>query len=463
MNHKVAVEHRSAVVAAWMLLSMSCSESTSPVVGEARTALDEASASQAPGLEARGGDDASAANTALRVWNELALAAVRATRAADVDAARTYAMVNVAMYDAVNGLLAGRRLEREAALVPPAGAPPFADPSAAVAAAAHAVLSALLPDQAAGFDAQLAADEQALASVPGATRGFEWGAAVGTKVVAARAQDGSRPVEDAPAGSGPGVFRAAWSNTQFRNLTPFAIADPAAYVSSPPPALASVAYAAALAEVKVLGNAANPDPDALATFQFWALSAGTVQPAGEWLRIALELAEAQRLGLQDRTRLFALVTMALADVVAPTIRTKFVYQHWRPATAIREADTDGNPLTDPDPSWGPRAGGIGSTPQHTSGHSAFSAAAATVLAGFFCRDEIAFSHLNDGAPAAQARSYPSFSAAAAEAGRSRIYGGQHFEFSNQAGLAAGRGVGGEVLANALLRKRGPTHFGACPL
>jgi hypothetical protein len=86
-----------------------------------------------------------------------------------------------------------------------------------------------------------------------------------------------------------------------------------------------------------------------------------------------------------------------------------------------------------------------------------------VLAGFFCRDDIAFIHLDDGAPNGTPRAYPSFSAAMFEAGRSRIEGGLHFEFGNQAGLAAGRGVGTEVLAKALLRKVGPTHFGACPL
>ena len=74
------------------------------------------------------------------------------------------------------------------------------------------------------------------------------------------------------------------------------------------------------------------------------------KPAGEWLRIALEVADKQRVGFFDRTRLFALATIAMSDVVAPTFTSKFLYQHWRPATAIREADTDGNPLTEQDAS-----------------------------------------------------------------------------------------------------------------
>jgi len=393
--------------------------------------------------------------SALRVWNDLALDAVRTARASDADAARAYAMVNVAMFDVVNGLLGRGHVRRESALVPPVGAPAVANFAAAVDGAAYAVLTVLFPDQAARFDAQIAADKRALGQRAGVAAGLTWGNSVGTKVVDARTNDGARPVETVPPGSGPGIFRAAWSNAQFRNLAPFAIADAGAFVSPPPPALTSAEYAAAFAEIKIVGNAAVPDPEALARFQFWNLPAGTDQPAGEWLKIALEVSEARHVQFFDEVRLLALVTMALSDVVAPTFSSKFVYAHWRPATAINEADTDGNPLTDADPTWKPRAGGIGANPQHTSGHSAFSAAAATVLAGFFGRDDIAFTHLNDGAPNGMPRPYTSFSAAMFEAGRSRVEGGLHFEFSNQAGLAAGRGVGTEVIATALLRKIGP--------
>jgi hypothetical protein len=404
-----------------------------------------------------------ACTSALHIWNNLALDAVRTARASDADAARTYAMVNVAVFDAVNGVLARGHLARQSALVSPAGAPRVANCAAAVDGAAYAVLTGLFPDQAARFDTQLAADKRALGHAVGVVAGLTWGNSVGTRVVVTRASDGARPVETVPPGSGPGIFRAAWSNAQFRNLAPFAIADPGRFVSPPPPALTSVEYAAAFAEVKILGNAAIPDPGALARFQFWNLAAGTDQPAGEWLKIALEVSAARHVQFFDEMRLLALVTMALSDVVAPTYSSKFIYAHWRPATAIREADTDGNPLTDADPTWTPRAGGIGANPQHTASHSAYSAASATVLAGFFCRDDIAFAHLNDGAPDDTPRTYTSFSAAAFEAGRSRVEGGLHFQFSNQAGLAAGRGVGAEVIATALLRKVGPTHFGACPL
>jgi hypothetical protein len=398
----------------------------------------------------------------LGTWNEAALDAVRATRATDADAARAYAMLNVAAYDAVNGIGSAGRPRRDHALIPGPG-PRDADPSAAVAAAAHAVLVRVDPGRTAAYDARLAADLADLR--PGRRRdaGAAWGARVGERVVAARADDGSVPVESQPAGTGPGVFRAAWSGTQYRAVRPFALADPARHVPGPPPALDSPEYAGAFAEVAVLGNAAVPAPDLLATYQFWSLPAGSSQPAGAWLRVGLTVARARGLGLAEEARLLALLTMAMADTSVVTVATKYAYRHWRPTTAIREADTDGNPWTPPDPAWQPRAGAVGGTPEYVSGHSSYSGAGSAVLASFFCADAIPFDLTTDSAPAGTARAYPGFAAAAREAGRSRVFGGQHFEFSNGAGLAVGRDVAGETVATRLLRRHGPTHHGACPL
>ncbi|XVU29807.1 vanadium-dependent haloperoxidase [Actinoplanes sp. CA-054009] len=383
----------------------------------------------------------------VRVWNGFALDAVRVTRATDADAARMYAMVNVAMYDAVNGLAGGRA--RTPALVPGSG-PRNADPQAAAASAAHEVLVALDPARAAAYDARLAAD---LARLTRPQSGAAWGRHVGRAVVSVRADDGSTPVESQPAGEGPGVFRAAWSGTQYRNVQPFAVADPGRYIPAGPPTLTSVPYAAAYAEVAILGNAALPDPELLATYQYWSLPAGSDQPPGEWLRIGLEVATARHLPLAEQARLTALLGMGLADTTVATVGTKYRYRHWRPTTAIRETT---------DPTWSARAGSVGSTPEYSSGHSSYSGAGSAVLAGFFCDDAIAFTHTTDSAPGGAARSYPGFSSAASEAGRSRVYGGQHFEFSNQAGLSTGRGVAAEVLASRLLLRHGPTHVGACP-
>ena len=258
------------------------------------------------------------------------------------------------------------------------------------------------------------------------------------------------------------MFRASWSGVQFRSLRPFAITDPNRYVTDGPPQLGSTEYEAAFNEVKQVGNGAVSDSAALATYQFWSMGTGSSQPPGAWVQVAQTVSATQALSLEDTARLFALTSMALADTVAPTYTTKFVYRFWRPATAIREADADPNPNTIGDPTWTPRAPGtIGTSPEHTSGHSSFSSAAASALAGFFCR-ELPFSMTSDSVPG-ETRTYNGFSQAAAEAGRSRVVGGIHFEFSNQDGLAAGRNVAAEVLSRSLLRQSGQTHNGACPL
>ena len=407
-------------------------------------------------------DPPAAGFTAVQDWNASAFAAVRALRAGDADAARWYAMLNVAMYDAVNGIVGGHtEPARSPALVPGPG-PRDGDPFAAAVSAAHAVLVAVDPTRAAAYDAQLAADLATVA--PGHRRelGTRWGEQVGRTVVQARSDDGSSPVQSQPAGTGPGVFRAEWSGVQYRDVRPFAVRDPAAFVPGPPPALDSVPYAAAFAEVAVLGDASVPAPDLLATYQFWSLPAGSDQPPGEWLRIALTVGGDRNLSLAQVTRMTALVSMALADTTVPTVLTKYTYRHWRPTTAIREADTDGNPLTQANPAWSARAGSVGGTPEWVSGHSSYSGAAATVLAGFFCSDTVPFTHATDTAPGGLPRTYPSFSSAAAEAGRSRVFGGQHFSFSDRAGQGIGRGVADEVLATRLLRRHGATHFGSCP-
>jgi hypothetical protein len=403
----------------------------------------------------------------IRTWNEVAFQTARTKSLSDAKAARLYAMINIAMYDAVNGIESKFTLiDRDHALVPPTGAPPFGHPIAAAAAAAHAVLVGLFLDQAPVYNAQLAADLAGLSPAPKVAAGQSWGVNVGGQVLTARAADGISGVpsdEQQPAGVGAGKFPVAW-NSQPRHLAPFAIVDPSVYVSSGPPALTGLDYAASYAEVQLLGNNAIADAAKSATFQFWALAAGTNQPPGAWLQVAA--AVSTDLHLADTARMFALLSMTMADTVAPTYQTKWLWQHWRPGTAIRQTSfDDGNPYTVADPTWSPRAGGSinGTSPEHWSGHSSFSTAAARVLAGVFCNDAVSFSLDTDPAGGG-ARTYSSFSEAATEAGLSRVVGGIHFNLSgNLAGTAAGRAIADEVLANKLLLKFGPTHFGQCPL
>jgi membrane-associated phospholipid phosphatase len=157
---------------------------------------------------------------------------------------------------------------------------------------------------------------------------------------------------------------------------------------------------------------------------------GTITPPGHWNRIAKEASQRQGLSLSENARLFALLNICLADAGILCWECKFRHNFWRPITAIREANTD------PDPTWI----SLLTTPpfpSYTSGHSSFSGAGAAALAYFFGTDAVPFRVSSDGVPGVR-RSYAGFWAAAEEAGRSRIYGGIHYEFDNRAGLSSGR-------------------------
>lgn len=394
---------------------------------------------------------ASPVQSPIRTWNEQALDTVRAKRLGFADAGRLYAVVNVAMYDAVNGIdVAKGSSTHDFALVSPAGAPSKADRRAAAAAAAHQVLSALHPDRAAVYDDQLVADLDDLPSSPQVAAGQEWGADVGQQVVDLRANDGSSPNVLQSGGNGPGEFRADFGSAQFATMDPFAIADPVAFRSAGPPDLKSAEYADALNEVQIMGNISPFDQEKEDLFRFWKGGGGSARPPGEWIKIAMVVADQENLSLSESARLFALLGMALGDSVIVAVDSKVTYHFWRPATAIRNAHTDANKDTVRDPNWQPRNGidSIGGSPEHTSGQSTFAGSGSTILAGFF-GDSIRFTFEGDDAIAGP-RTFESFSAAAAEAGRVRIFAGIHFEFSNQAGQAAGRGVAEEILATQLL-------------
>ena len=162
--------------------------------------------------------------------------------------------------------------------------------------------------------------------------------------------------------------------------------------------------------------------------------------------------------------MLALLNIGMADALITAWDSKFEYSFVRPVTAIRNADNDGNPDTVGDAAWSPLLG----TPPHPSymaAHSTLSAAAATTLAEFFANDAIAFTSSAEVAAGGQVitRSFNSFSQAAEEAGASRIYGGIHWSFDNQAGLRAGHSVG-EFVADNLLRPRGNSaHEGDHPV
>src|SRR5262249_45813688 len=218
-----------------------------------------------------------------------------------------------------------------------------------------------------------------------------------------------------------------------------------------PPALTSQAYAAAFNEIKELGaaNSATRTADQTQIARFWA------DPSpGHWNQIAAGVSEARHLTLSQNARLFALLNLAGADAYIATWDTKYTFTYWRPVTAVRLADTDANPDTAGAPAWAPLIG-TPAHPSYSSGHSAYGAAAAEVLAGFFGTDAIGFTSTTPDLPGVT-RSFAGFSAAANENALSRLLAGIHWRFDNEAGLAMGDAVGRYVVDHFLREaERGP--------
>jgi hypothetical protein len=392
-----------------------------------------------------------AASDVVLAWNDAALRAIRADRTPPPQVARHLAMLHIAIYDAVNAVNPTHRFYRF-----PSTITGPTSPEAAAAVAAHRILLELYPRQVDACDAALDATLAAVPDGDAKTAGVALGQSVAEQVLAWRQNDGStRPLQH-PGSLVPGLWRPtppgyqAALLPQWRYITPFAMRGPAQFPPADPPALTSREYAAAFAEVKALGerNSATRTPEQTVIAWFWDDGLGTTTPVGHWNRIAQAAARQRGLGLADSARLFALLNITLADTGILCWECKFRYSYWRPVTAIREADRDGNPDTDPDPAWTSLLT-TPNFPSYTSGHSSFSGAAATALATFFGTDEVRFRIGSEGLPGV-VRSYPGFWAAAEEAGRSRIYGGIHYEFDNREGLAAGSALAAYVAGNFLL-------------
>lgn len=388
-------------------------------------------------------------------WNEVLLDAIRADRTAPPAAARDMAIVHTAIFDAVNSI--DRQYAPYLTMV---DAHPRASREAAVAAAAHETLTALFPAQKPVFDAQYTVS---LAQIPdgrGETDGVSAGKEVARRILADRANDGSAATVTYTAGAAPGDWQPtppAFDSPllpQWPDVRPWAMTDGDQFRPEAPPELTSRRYARDFDQVKQLGavDSAARTSDQTATARFWANGPGTSTPPGHWNVVAQIVAQDRRNSLEENARLFALLNITLADAAIVSWDAKYEYDLWRPVTAIRAAETDGNPRTERDPAWTPFLT-TPPFPTYTSGHSTFSGAAAAVLQAFFGTNHIRFVLPSETAGVADRR-FRSFSQAADESGMSRIYAGIHFNFDNVAGLQSGNQLGRHVAAHFLRRVPG---------
>ncbi len=389
-------------------------------------------------------------------WNTLILNAIRTNKTSPPVASRQMAILHTAMYDAVNGI----KPKYEAYRVQPDGFP-AASREAAAAAAAHRVMVALYPSNAVLYEAELQSTLAGIRNPVAKREGVAWGQEAATEIMTWRSTDGAA----VPIGYAPGTRPGDWQPTppaflpallpQWGTLVPFGIASVVSFRPPPPPALSSAQWAADFNETKRLGavNSAERTADQTIIAQFWANGAGTETPPGHWNRIAKSISGAHGLSLLENARLFALLNIALADAAIVCWDCKFTYNFWRPVTAIRNADVDGNDATEKDATWSSLLV-TPNFPECTSGHSTFSGAGARVIETFFGRDDITFTINSDGTPG-HFRTFNKVSDAANESGMSRIYGGIHFQSANQWGLASGRAAADYITAHLLL----PRHHG----
>ena len=392
---------------------------------------------------------------------------------------RLYAMMHIAIHDALNTI--NRRFRP---YVLDKHGPSGASAEAAVATAAHDVLVPVLNQLVPVFnqlpaiqeciDASVASIEvdytEALARIPeGApkTQGTVIGHAAAAAILALRVADGSDTLVldfDYPQGMDPGEYRfppgapfafmPGWAD-----VTPFVLHDSAQFRPGSPYAVTSRKYTADFNEVKSLGAKVGSTRTAEQTqiAHFWVESSPL-----QWNRIARTVSASAGLDMWENARLFALLNMALADGYIGSWETKNHYNYWRPATAIQLAETDGNPNTVADPAWEALDPTPLVHPEYDSAHSVQGGAGSQVLKRFFETDEVSFSTCSLTLPLPEEqcggsqevrRAFSSFTEAAEENGVSRILVGYHFRKAVEEGIKHGQKIGNRAV-NLFLR---PLH------
>jgi hypothetical protein len=400
------------------------------------------------GVAQAGDVDASArfrpgADTTVVEWNRTLLRIVRTPglQPATVHPTRSFAIMHAAIYDAV---VSASGIGRP--YVFRVTAPRGASAVAAAAQAAHDTLTTLFPSMVDSLDAQLATDLAALPDQRAVAAGQRVGAVSAKLVLGLRTGDGSAVAPPAiPAGTAPGAYRptppgfGAAVFTHWPAVTPWVLDAASRFRADPYPALTSTTYADALNEVKSLGQdtSATRSADQTVQARFWAASIWNY-----WNEITQTSVLGHHADLFTAARVFAEVTLAFADTAIAFYDSKYHFLIWRPVTAIRLADTDGNPATIADPAWSPLAT-TPNDPSYPGAHSAISQAGAVILSRHFgpAQHTVVTSEALPGVT----RTFARFQDISDEAGLSRIVAGVHTRIDHVAGQKVGRLVAGFVL------------------
>jgi hypothetical protein len=374
-------------------------------------------------------------------WNQKANACVLEANILPFAGTRVMAIMHTAMFDAINSI-EGRYTPYKFKVAAPAGS----SSAAAGAAAAHATLVALFPEQKAALDAAYAAT---LAQVPDGARrtaGIAVGEEVAAKVLAWRASDGANAPNTYRPVTTPGAYITTTLpvGTQWVSMTPWVMERPSQFHPAPPPALSSAEWAADYNEVKELGEkkSTRRTAEQTETGRFW-----TITGPQSFDPIVRQLASAPGRSLSQNARLFALVEMAVADSYIAVFEAKYTYNFWRPITAIRNGDIDGNEATVRDPSWEP----LVDTPLHPEypcAHCINTGSARAVLESEFGTGPNPLTMTSPTAPGA-VHKWASIGDYAEEVAMARIYGGLHYRNSTVVGKDMGKKIGELAVQNYL--------------
>ena len=380
----------------------------------------------------------------LSEWTDTGVQLAVGAKQAPAGQARTMTMVHVAMFDAVNGI--ERRYASYTALVPGAS-DRTAAPDAAAAAAAHDVLRALFPDQATSIDAALAKSLDRVADANARASGAELGRRAAAAVLVLRESDGAsapntyRPVTSA------GVYVPTALPIAFTwgKVKPWVMKSGAQFRPGPPPALGSADWARAYNEVKDLGGKGSTTRSAIQTetAKFWEMTG-----AGAYKELIASATRAPGRSLVQNARLLALTSMAQAEAYVAIFDAKYTYNLWRPVTAIRNGDIDGNDATALDSGWLP----LIDTPMHPEypcAHCINAGAVAAVLVREFGGKVPPLTSTSTTAPGVT-HSWSRVEDLIDEVSNARVWAGVHYRTSAVVGTAMGKKIG-ELVADTAFR------------
>jgi hypothetical protein len=395
-----------------------------------------------PGIVAAALSVAPACADVVTDWNATATALV-AKDVGNNPKLRTLAMVHVAMSDAINTVQ--NRYTRVVATLPAA---PGASADAAAATAARQILIQIYPGQKAKIEEVYAASLKGIPDGPAKSEGVKLGMNVAEAVQADRANDGTNAPDTYRPHAAPGAYvpttTPLWE--QYARAKPWVLKSADQFRPGPPPALSSAEWARDYNEVKSLGatNSTARTPEQTEAVKFW----DNVNFGPSWQAVSRELAIKKQLSLAECARLFALLNMSLANAYIVNWDAKYTYNFWRPVTAIRNGDQDGNDATERDAGWT----SFNPTPMHPeypSQATINATIASAVLESVFGPLKVIPFTATDVRDPKRTRQFASLADMAEEQKNVRVWGGVHYTFAIRTSEDTGRKVAAYMIGNTL--------------